>query len=143
MSGAPKPEHPNDRAVYLIYFDDQDVKPKIVIGEAAAMAVFKRVSMNWNAHLFGKLKSNSRDDRYYEANIASLPSLLDAEPITDAERYRFWRRYYSSRYAIRPDKATLIFQPLRPAVEVAGPDYEAKIDAAIDAAIREERGRNG
>jgi len=51
-----------DRRVFAILFDDHDVRPEIWIGEAAGRARFAAVSANWNAHLFVKIASNSRDD---------------------------------------------------------------------------------
>lgn len=66
---------------------------------------------------------------------------IDAENVelrTDAQRYRFWRKFYSTRFAIglqTPGKVCAVFNPNRPAVEALGADYETKIDAAIDAAI--------
>jgi hypothetical protein len=55
-------ESEEDRRVFLILFDDYDKRPMIVTGEATARAAFRRVSDNWNAHLFAKIASNSRDD---------------------------------------------------------------------------------
>jgi hypothetical protein len=51
----------------------------------------------------------------------------------DAERYRFWRKYYRSQFLIN-GKHSLRFMPSRPTVEIAGQDYEKVVDAAIDAA---------
>ncbi len=57
------------RTVYMIVFDDADRKPEIVIGDLRAAYRFKEVSVSWNAHLFGKLASNCRDDPRYADNI--------------------------------------------------------------------------
>ncbi|MEY2875288.1 MAG: hypothetical protein RLZZ373_2659 [Pseudomonadota bacterium] len=56
---------------------------------------------------------------------------------SDARRYRFWRKFYRSQFAINGHRS-LRFMPSRPAVDVAGPDYGAVVDAAIDAAIAKE-----
>ena len=64
----------------------------------------------------------------------------------DAERYRFWRKFYDCRFALKLGPITeslraagyasnikLSFMPSRPQVEVSK-DYESLVDAAIDAA---------
>ncbi|QAZ38464.1 hypothetical protein C1M51_02955 [Methylibium sp. Pch-M] len=60
---------------FLIYFDDYDRRPGVVVGEAAAREVFRQISVNWNAHLFVKIASNTRDDRYarHNATLAASP----------------------------------------------------------------------
>jgi hypothetical protein len=70
-----EPEPVATDAVWLIHYDDADRRPEIVVGEKGARARFARISHNWNAHLFVKVASNSRDDRYHGANIklASIP----------------------------------------------------------------------
>lgn len=62
-------------AVFLIYFDDADVRPQIVHGQGGAEAMFERVSMQWNAHLFVKVRSNTRDDPSYHANVQLAESV--------------------------------------------------------------------
>jgi len=57
-------------AVWLIQYDDADRRPEILTSEQAARAYFKRISDQWNAHLFVKVESNSRDDRFYSRNVA-------------------------------------------------------------------------
>lgn len=57
------------RTVYMIVFDDHDRPPEVVIGDVRAAYRFNQVSAAWNAHLFGKLRSNSRDDPRYADNI--------------------------------------------------------------------------
>ena len=57
-------------ALFLIYYDDRDMKPEILVGESAARARFEQVSVSWNAHLFGKVASNSNDSQFYNANYA-------------------------------------------------------------------------
>jgi hypothetical protein len=65
-----------------------------------------------------------------DAEIAALRA--------DAERYRFWRRFYDCRFALTlgGTKIMLIFRPARPEVEIS-PDYESLVDAAIDLARKE------
>lgn len=65
------------KTVYLIVFDDTERPPEMVVGDLRARHVFGERSQSWNAHLFGKIKSNSRDDERYSDNIvlaASAPS---------------------------------------------------------------------
>lgn len=52
----------------------------------------------------------------------------------DAARYRFWRKFYRSAFAVS-GVYRLKFKPSRPAVEIAGPDYEQVVDAALDEAM--------
>lgn len=65
----PKPEHePEGEVMYAIIFDDQDVPYETVIGSQVAQKRYRDISMSWNAHLFVKLDSNSRDGLYSKAN---------------------------------------------------------------------------
>lgn len=59
--------------VYLIQFDDYDRRPEIFTTQAAALARFEQISTSWNAHLFVKVRSNTRNDPRYNSN-APLPS---------------------------------------------------------------------
>lgn len=54
---------------YLIYFDDKEKEPIVIIGYTNAMKTFEQISQSWNAHLFVKIASNSRDDPYSNSNI--------------------------------------------------------------------------
>ena len=67
----------------------------------------------------------------------------------DAERYRFWRKFYDCRFALKlapmnldlqaegyAPPVTLSFTPSRPQIEIAE-NYERLVDAAIDAARAE------
>lgn len=71
--GAPAGLHLPDKAAFLIHYDDRDKPAEIWTGEAAARARFKRISDQWNAHLFVKLQSNSADDRAFDANARIVP----------------------------------------------------------------------
>ncbi len=59
-----------DEVPHLIVFDDADRKPELFIGRAAALARYERISVSWNAHLFVKINSNSRDCQYPNAVLA-------------------------------------------------------------------------
>jgi hypothetical protein len=59
---------------YFIVFDDQDRKPELVIGAERAVIRFKQVSASWNAHLYVKVASNSRDCPYPNAAIKADPA---------------------------------------------------------------------
>jgi len=69
----------------------------------------------------------------------------------DAERYRFWRKFYDCRFALKlasmnldlqaegyAPPVTLSFTPSRPQIEIAE-NYERLVDAAIDAAREGDR----
>lgn len=62
-----------DQVPYLIYFDDVDRKPEMIIGGARAQYRFQQISGSWNAHLFVKISSNSSDDKYPCATLAAAP----------------------------------------------------------------------
>jgi hypothetical protein len=75
------------RTVYLIVYDDAERQPELVIGDVRAARRFHDISGAWNAHLFGKIRSNSRDDPRYSDNIAlgvSVPG-GDTKPKGDAD----------------------------------------------------------
>lgn len=53
-----------DDGAYLIFFDDADRRPEMFAmpgARDAAMHRYAQVSVSWNAHLFVKIDSNSRD----------------------------------------------------------------------------------
>ncbi len=55
---------PTNRSWWVIYFDDADRKPEVFGGEGAENAAkrrYEQISISWNAHLFVKVDSNSRD----------------------------------------------------------------------------------
>lgn len=55
---------------WLILFDDYDRRPEIYTDEAAARYRYKQISISWNAHLFVKVDSNTRDAYVPEPNAA-------------------------------------------------------------------------
>lgn len=59
-----------DRVPYIIYFDDADRTPELIVGREAALKRYEQISMSWNAHLFVKIDSNSRDCEYPNAVLA-------------------------------------------------------------------------
>ncbi len=65
--------------VWLIYFDDYDRRPEIITNEDAARERYRQISESWNAHLFVKVQSNSRDCPYYAANATLASPDLAAE----------------------------------------------------------------
>lgn len=65
--------------VYLIAYDDRDRPFEIITDEAAARARFSNISGQWNAHLFIKVESNSRDDPYYHNNATLAQAARDLE----------------------------------------------------------------
>lgn len=75
----------NEHTVYLIMFDDHDVKPEIVIGESIARRRYDQLSNSWNAHLFVKLDSNSSDDPHAKSNYrhARPPAKVDPDRLSN------------------------------------------------------------
>lgn len=64
--------------LYLIMFDDTEVPVETMFGEEVAHKRFEQVSQNWNAHLFVKVKSNSRDDMCAKSNHVCAATDYDA-----------------------------------------------------------------
>lgn len=65
-----------DDCPHIIWFDDHEMQPVMFAGHgarAAALEKFKRISMQWNAHLFVRIDRNSRDDRFSVAALAAAP----------------------------------------------------------------------
>ena len=80
-----------ENAIWAIVFDDTERRHEIVQGERAARARFKQISDNWNAHLFVKIASNSRDDRHANDNARLGPPgrgmvPMDWQPIETAPK---------------------------------------------------------
>jgi hypothetical protein len=67
-------------AAHLIVFDDRDRVPEFWPDAKLAHKRFEDVSLAWNAHLYAKVKSNSRDDPHYSRNIA-VDTAMPAEPV--------------------------------------------------------------
>lgn len=61
---------------YLIQFDDADRRPEVWTDRAAAHHRYREISVSWNAHLFVKIDSNSRDAL---KNSPNHPSGRDSE----------------------------------------------------------------
>lgn len=66
-----------NQPLYLIKFDDTEVPDETMFGAEVANKRFEQISGNWNAHLFVKVASNSRDDACSGSN-AKLASHYDA-----------------------------------------------------------------
>lgn len=66
-----------NQPLYLIKFDDTEVPDETMFGAEIANKRFEQISGNWNAHLFVKVASNSRDDACSGSN-AKLASDYDA-----------------------------------------------------------------
>lgn len=68
---------------HIIWFDDQDQRPLVFAGHgarAAAERTFKKVSMQWNAHLFVRIDKNSRDCPYPVAVVVEVPPTVKQIP---------------------------------------------------------------
>lgn len=82
---------PSDEVPYLIVFDDQERKPEMAIGRQRADIRFEQISASWNAHLYVKIASNSRDCHYQNATIsASAPVVAEGEALT----FEQWEAQY-------------------------------------------------
>lgn len=61
-----------EEGAYIIKYDDADQEDEQFVGAGAREAALKRfdmISLNWNAHLYVKLKSNSRDCEVPDASF--------------------------------------------------------------------------
>lgn len=58
---------------FLIFYDDPDRKPELLIGETVARTRFAQVAESWNAHLFVKVASTAGDSEFRNCN-ATLSS---------------------------------------------------------------------
>lgn len=64
LAAAPATEQENDQPSekwWMIYFDDADRRPEIFTDEGCARKRYEQISVSWNAHLFKRVHSNSRD----------------------------------------------------------------------------------
>lgn len=63
-----------DECPHVIWFDDADMAPIVFAGagaKTAAEAKFKTISGSWNASLFVRIASNSHDDPFPSATLAT------------------------------------------------------------------------
>ena len=80
------PFHLPEDGCYIIRFDDHDVEDEMYCGEGAletALYRFAQISVSWNAHLFVKILSNSRDaEENYPSLKAqvTLPEIFPSNP---------------------------------------------------------------
>ncbi len=120
-----------DQVPHMIVFDDADQQARTVIGTTRARFCFQQISGSWNAHLFAKIASNSRDCKYPNYTTpASAPS-DGAADARDAARYQWLREHWFLFGTMHSITTTLGFNLHR--VNAAG-DIET-LDVAIDAAI--------
>lgn len=69
---------------YLILFDDTERPVETMFGEQIARKRYADISMSWNAHLFVKIDSNSRDAMFAKNNATvytSPPELAELQAI--------------------------------------------------------------
>jgi hypothetical protein len=76
--GHPAPANESESVPYVIFFDDADCKPEMIIGREAAMRRYEQISDSWNAHLFVKIDSNSRGCQYPNAGGQDKQDAIDA-----------------------------------------------------------------
>ena len=120
-----------DQVPYMIVFDDADRQPEVVIGGTRARYHYKQVSSSWNAHLFVKISSNSRDEPY---PIVATPAPADSA----AERDAAWisvedrlpeagTQVLVTRFAGRVANPTHPGYPGNPWVEVSSIEPKSKV----------------
>lgn len=128
---APLLQLPADGA-YLVRYDDTDKPDEFFAMTGARDGAFNRyrqISGNWNAHLYVKIDSNSRDVKCPSAAFAPPADARDGE---DARRYRWWRAQFElTRNAGCPDCISLEHQR----AEESEADDMAYIDAYTDRQI--------
>lgn len=74
-----------DQVPYLIVYDDVDQESEPVIGATRAAYRFGQISASWNAHLYVKIASNSRNCKYPNAALASPADALVEGDRVDAD----------------------------------------------------------
>lgn len=91
-----------------------------------------------SAELLGRLVAEKDEDRLAERTRAEAAEQSLAEVRRDAERYRLWRKCYTSQFALNLPSKVFVWKPSALSVPMLA-DYEKQIDAAIDAAIQAEK----
>jgi hypothetical protein len=71
-----------DRVPYMIVFDDNDRESEMVVGGTRARYRYRQISQGWNAHLYVKINSNSRDCPWPDAEMDGQGGGFD---ISDAD----------------------------------------------------------
>lgn len=107
----PAGDEPEGGYAFAIVFDDADRRHEIVFTEAAARERFRQISASWNAHLFVKVESNSRDDKHANRNIP-WPPYASPRPAGGGEAVA-WRAH-AAQWLRRKAETT------QPAAEVTG-----------------------
>ncbi|WP_434577623.1 hypothetical protein [Pseudomonas sp. Z1-6] len=77
--GEPVALHIPDECPHLIVFDDTDREDLMFSGTGAreaALRMWDKISMSWNAHLFVRIKRNSRDDGHPCAKAAQVAVVM-------------------------------------------------------------------
>ena len=69
---------------WAIIFDDYDRRPEIFTDESAARHRYKEISYSWNAHLFVKIDSNSRDAAQETASSGTSAEIRNAVDVLQA-----------------------------------------------------------
>lgn len=95
-----------DEGAYLVKFDDaerEDVLFASTGAKAAALAYYEKVSMSWNAHLFVKIDSNSRDC----TTPSAVPPTTD-DPALRSQALDEFTDYFVRNY---PGPNTIIADP--------------------------------
>ncbi|WP_296267377.1 hypothetical protein [Pseudomonas sp. UBA6562] len=117
-----------DECPHIIVFDDADRANEHFCGSGARPAALRRyeqISQSWNAHLFVRTASNSRDDRYPGATVAD-PAEVERLRIEHTEAVNVGMRYQDQRNALRAQLAerdALLLRSLEALGEVGKLDH--------------------
>lgn len=126
---------PTDGA-YLIRYDDADEPDEFFArsgAREAAMSRYKQRSLAWNAHLYVKIDSNSRDE---SCPNASLCAPADARDYEDARRYRWLRGHHDiDMFGALPSIPWCVRVESEFGIRTTKPVFGLDLDAAIDRAM--------
>ena len=72
---------PSDNANYCIVYEDQDRPNEFIVGTNVAATRYEMISDNWNAHLFGKMDTNCKqdDNEFGRDNVFTTEDILELE----------------------------------------------------------------
>ena len=90
---------------HMIVFDDADRENEVFAGAGARPAALRRwaqISTAWNAHLFVRTASNSRDDKLPCATLTAPPAIPATQVLVERELLERVERYFSGFVSDEP-----------------------------------------
>ncbi|CAE6905932.1 conserved protein of unknown function [Pseudomonas marincola] len=90
---------------HMIVFDDADRENEVFAGAGARPAALRRwaqISTAWNAHLFVRTASNSRDDKLPCATLTAPPAIPTTQVLVERELLERVERYFSGFVSDEP-----------------------------------------